>query len=125
MNVGRRDVKDFLFFLRGSVERQSSERDMCMRECVRVHYFKMMESINEPMFSDAEMQRRYAFGRYDYIPRWFPRIVFEAIDGIDAMTGDDPTRYRDMSENDIWALFIDSMSDDEWRAFLKRSEHPS
>ena len=125
MNVGRRDVKDFLLFLQGSVERQRSEHDMCMRECVRVRYFEIMESINEPMFSDAEMQRRYAFGRYDYIPRWFPRIVFEAMDGIDAMTDDDPTRYRDMSENDIWALFIDSMSDDEWRAFLKRSEHTS
>ncbi|MCG8479559.1 MAG: hypothetical protein MI724_10720 [Spirochaetales bacterium] len=92
---------------------------------MRIYYFKMMESINAPMFSDAEMERRYAFGRYDYIPLWFPRIVFEAMDGIDAMTKRDPTRYRDMPENDIWALFIDSMSDDEWRAFLARSEHPS
>ncbi len=125
MNVGRRDVKDFLFFLRGRVERQISTSDMCTRERIRIYYFKIMESINEPMFSDAEMQRRYAFGRYDYIPLWFPRIVFEAMDGIDAMTKSDPTRYRDVSENDLWSLFIDTMSDDEWRAFLARSEYIS
>ena len=122
MNVGRRDVKDFLFFLKSRVERQSSAHDACPREDVRVYYFEIMESTNEPMFSDAEMKRRYAFGRYDYIPRWFPRLVFEAMDGIDAMVKHGPVCCPDASESDIWARYIDSMSDEQWLAFLLRSE---
>ena len=124
MNVGRRDVKDFLFFLRSRVERERSAPTTCARERVRIYYANIMESINEPMFSDAEMQRRYAFGRYDYVPLWFPRLVFEAMDGIDAMQKRDPDGCLGTPEDEIWALFIDTMSDDQWRAFLDRSEQP-